>query len=183
MDSDTPTPFDTETHRQRAEQSYQRVRPQYEALAQAIKDILSDAFETTSVKVASIEARAKTIESFGRKVTEPAEADETQPKYPEPLKQITDLAGVRVITFLPREIDYIDQIITREFNIVERLDKRDILVREERFGYQSLHFLVKLKPTRTRLPEYSRFDQLIAEIQVSDDSATCMGRNRARHSI
>lgn len=164
MNSDAP--FDIEAHRQRAEQSYQRVRPQYEALAQSVKEIMSDAFEAASVKVASIEARAKTVESFGKKASEPADTDETQPKYPEPLKQITDLAGVRVITFFPRTIEYVDQIITSEFNIVERIDKRDILVQEERLGYQSLHFLVKLKPSRTRLPEYSRFAQLIAEVQV-----------------
>jgi putative GTP pyrophosphokinase len=166
MTSDDPVPFDVEAHRQRAEQSYQRVRPQYEELAQAIKEILSDAFKAASINVASIEARGKTVESFGNKASEPADTDETQPKYPEPLKQITDLAGVRVITFFPRTIEYIDQIITSEFNVVERIDKRDILIREERFGYQSLHFLVKLKPTRTRLPEYSRFLQLVAEIQV-----------------
>ena len=166
MSSDNPVPFDFEAHRRRTEQEYQSVRGRYEEFSQTIKDILTQAFQSASVNVASIEARAKTVESFGKKASEADDADETQPKYTDPLKQITDLAGVRVITFLPRTIEQIDHIISMELNIVERIDKRDILIREERFGYQSLHFLVKLKPTRTRLPEYSRFAKVIAEIQV-----------------
>ena len=40
------------------------------------------------------------------------------------------------------------------------------LLQEERFGYQSEHYLVKLKNNRTELPEYSLHRGLIAEIQV-----------------
>jgi ppGpp synthetase/RelA/SpoT-type nucleotidyltranferase len=35
-----------------------------------------------------------------------------------------------------------------------------------RFGYQSTHYLVKYLNTRTMMPEYTRFRNLIAEIQV-----------------
>jgi putative GTP pyrophosphokinase len=49
---------------------------------------------------------------------------------------------------------------------MESSDKGDVLRKEERFGYLSVHYLVPLLRQRTDLPEYRRFDGLVAEIQV-----------------
>ena len=46
------------------------------------------------------------------------------------------------------------------------MDLRRALLQEERFGYQSEHYLVKLDSKRTALPEYSSHRGLIAEVQV-----------------
>src|SRR5262249_23133168 len=80
--------------------------------------------------------------------------------------QITDLAGVRIITFFPRTIGQVDETLRHEFTILERIDKTDLLIREEKLGYQSLHYVVALQPNRLSLPEYSRYAGLRAEIQV-----------------
>ncbi|MFZ0052394.1 MAG: hypothetical protein WAK96_11525, partial [Desulfobaccales bacterium] len=39
-------------------------------------------------------------------------------------------------------------------------------IEEDRFGYQSIHYLVKLTDQRSRLPEYEPFGNAIVEIQV-----------------
>jgi hypothetical protein len=57
----------------------------------------------------------------------------------------------------------------------EKNDKLDILQEEERFGYQSGHYLVKLKANRIALSEYSRFEGLIVEIEVKDNFTSCFG--------
>ncbi len=80
--------------------------------------------------------------------------------------QITDLAGVRVITYFPSTLKEIDEMLSQEFKIVERSDMGAELIEEDRFGYQSIHYLVKLTPQRARLPEYDPFALSIAEIQV-----------------
>ncbi len=49
---------------------------------------------------------------------------------------------------------------------MERSDKGAELIEDERFGYQSIHYLVKLTSRRARLPEYDPFADSIAEIQV-----------------
>jgi putative GTP pyrophosphokinase len=82
------------------------------------------------------------------------------------LKQITDLAGVRIITYLPSTVEEVNRLISDEFEIVELSDKGKVLIEEERFGYQSVHYLVRLRPERARLAEYERFTKSIAEIQV-----------------
>ena len=40
------------------------------------------------------------------------------------------------------------------------------MLREERFGYQSEHYLVRLSNKRTALPEYNPHLGLVAEVQV-----------------
>ena len=158
--------FDFAEHRRSAVEDYQRMRPLYESFAGVVRDVLREALAAAHVKAASLEARAKSLDSFGGKAGQPSATDPESPKYNDPLRQITDLAGVRVITFFLDNIGEVDRIINREFAIIERLDKTRLLVEEERLGYQSVHYLVELKANRTALPEYARFAGLRAEVQL-----------------
>jgi putative GTP pyrophosphokinase len=73
---------------------------------------------------------------------------------------------VRVIAFFPKTLVEIDQLIREEFIVVERTDKREDLVEEERFGYASIHYIVRIGVPRATLPEYERFGETTAEIQI-----------------
>ena len=158
--------FDFEAHRSRAVEEYRGLHSLYAEFAAVIHQILESSFTSRGIKVASIEARAKDLKSFGRKAAEPSPIDPNQPKYKDPITEITDMAGVRAIAFFPKTLDQIDLAINNEFDVRERSDKRDILEQEDRLGYQSIHYLVTLKENRTLLTEYSRFRSLIAELQV-----------------
>lgn len=158
--------FNFENHRLQAIQEYQRVRPLYEDYVNTIKNVLSEAFKAKCIKIHSIEARAKAIDSFGNKASMPSPDDPTRPYYPNPLSDITDLAGVRVIVFLPRTLGMVDSVIQAQFEVTEKTDKTLILLEEEKFGYASIHYLVRFKENRTNLLEYSRFKNLVAEIQL-----------------
>src|SRR5205807_601716 len=103
-------PFDFQEHRRATADEYARIRPLYEGFANTIKSILQEALERKSIKVNSIDARAKSLESLGQKATIPAEDNPDAPKYRRPLKEITDLAGVRVITFFPRTVTEVGQL-------------------------------------------------------------------------
>lgn len=158
--------FDFEEHRKRAIDEYQEVERLYEDYAEAVYSILETALEHRGVPgIHSIESRAKTIESFGRKASEASHDDPAAPKYPKPLEDITDLAGVRVITFFLRTVDEVQSVVGEQFEVLERIDKAALLG-AEKLGYQSVHYLVKLKGDRCALPEYARFVGLVAELQV-----------------
>ncbi len=158
--------FDFAKHRRDAVEGYLRVRPQYEAFARAVREILVQALNAANITVNSIEARAKDPESFGMKSERPAEDNPEAPKYPSPLEDITDLAGVRIITFFPRTVASVGECIHREFDVIEHLDHSRARLNEERFGYQSDHYLVNLTSQRISLPEYKPHSGLVAEIQV-----------------
>ncbi|HEX9430768.1 MAG TPA: hypothetical protein VF944_10360 [Candidatus Bathyarchaeia archaeon] len=70
------------------------------------------------------------------------------------------------MTYFPSTLAAIDRMLSDEFRIVERSDKGAALIEEDRFGYQSLHYLVKFSARRSRLPEYETFSDAMAEIQV-----------------
>jgi len=116
--------------------------------------------------VHSIEARAKSVESFGKKASKLADEEGRKPKYSDPLKQITDLAAVRVITFMLSALDEVDKVIREQFEVTERTNKSQLLDDEGRLGYQSVHYIVSMRSDRRDLPEYERFQKLVAEIQV-----------------
>jgi len=158
--------FDFDAHARRATDRYQTVRHTYIDFTQAIYEISKGAVESKEIKVASIEARTKEIESFTKKCLKRSDNDPEAPKYSDPLSQITDLAGTRIITFFLDTIPPVESLINGEFLVVERIDKSDLLKAEEKFGYQSIHFLVRLRPEQANLPKYQPFTNLTAEIQV-----------------
>jgi len=158
--------FDFKRHEEAAVAAYLERRGFFEDLADVVRRILEESLNHRRIKVHSVQARAKDPSSFGRKAAQPSDVDPTQPQYPRPLEQITDLAGVRVITYFPGTLSDIDKVLSTEFDVVERSDKGALLIEEDRFGYQSIHYLVRLTAQRAGLPEYGRFAGAVAEIQV-----------------
>jgi ppGpp synthetase/RelA/SpoT-type nucleotidyltranferase len=75
------------------------------------------------------------------------------------------LLGLRIICYIYSDIKKISDLIRDNFIIHEAEDKSEKLG-IDKFGYQSVHFIVSLSKHRTNLPEYSRFKGIEFEIQV-----------------
>jgi len=161
-----PAPFDFSRHERKAVSDYLAVQPFYVDLASVIARVIEECLRNRDIKVQSVLHRAKSPGSFGRKAATPSEEDPNTPEYAEPLKQITDLAGVRIITYLPATTDEIDKLLYKEFEVVEKSDKGKELIEDERFGYKSVHYLIRVKADRAQLAEYERFAKNVTEIQV-----------------
>jgi len=161
-----PDEFDFDRHRGAAIEGYRQVQPLYLSLAEVAQRILKDTLDGADIRVHSVEARVKSLESFANKACKPSEAEPNRPKYPDPVHEITDLAGVRVITFLPSVVTTVCEHIEREFTVLEKTDKSAELMDEGRFGYQSVHYIAQMSEQRDRLAEYQRFRGLKFEIQV-----------------
>jgi ppGpp synthetase/RelA/SpoT-type nucleotidyltranferase len=138
----------------------------YQDLAEAAKNIIEEALKRRNILIHSIQSRAKDPRSFGKKAAKPSKNDPNKPMYPYPLTDITDQAAIRIITFFPKTIEEISQLIKAEFHVIEYSDKGESLIEEERFGYLSVHYLVTMSNTRRYLPEYQRFQATKVEVQV-----------------
>ena len=158
--------FDFEKHRQHALEAYRRKRHLYQDFLTAMDKILHDTLAEHNIKVAAIVARLKEEKSFGDKAVEPHPNNPNQPKYKNPLDDIQDIVGLRIIALVLKTVDEIDAVLLNEFHIHERTDKSDVLKEEERFGYQSIHYIVSLMENRTTLTEYRKYQHFVAEIQV-----------------
>jgi ppGpp synthetase/RelA/SpoT-type nucleotidyltranferase len=158
--------FDFQAHQQNAFAEYLKVLSFYQRFAAVMRQIVEAAIAHRDIKVQSVQARAKDPASFRTKAARPSDEDPRKPKYPSPLVQISDLVGVRIIAYFPETLLRVDRLLKEEFDITERSDKGAELIEDERFGYQSIHYLVRLAPGRVVLAEYSDFQGIIAEIQV-----------------
>jgi ppGpp synthetase/RelA/SpoT-type nucleotidyltranferase len=66
-----------------------KARYQYEQLCNEIGYILTKRLDENNIEYSAITSRAKTLKSFSEKIS--------RKDYKNPLKDITDLAGVRVV--------------------------------------------------------------------------------------
>jgi ppGpp synthetase/RelA/SpoT-type nucleotidyltranferase len=79
-----------------ARAAYARVQPLYERLAAEIQHMLETRLAEAGPTPVSITHRSKTIESFAAKIA--------RKNYNDPLSQMTDLAGVRVVCAFEAEL-------------------------------------------------------------------------------
>lgn len=138
---------------------YDDKRETYNSFAKTVSDLIERLMAAKNISHHSISFRCKTKESLERKV-------DIKQSY-EALEDITDLAGVRIITHFADDVDVVASMVESEFKVdkVNSIDKRAALD-PDRFGYLSLHYVVSLKKERDTLQEYSAFKSLKLEIQI-----------------
>lgn len=83
------------------------------------------------------------------------------------LEDLTDIAGIRVVTYYSEDVDKVAKVIEEEFTVDRKnsIDKRAAL-EPDRFGYCSLHYIVEMSPTRLSLTENMSYIGLKCEIQI-----------------
>lgn len=125
-----------------------------------LQGLVGEILANTKLQVHSITGRTKDRASLLRKLSGGSG------KYDD-LSKVTDICGVRVITYFESDVDKVASAIEAEFDIDSdnSVDKR-ALFDPDRFGYLSLHYVVSLTKRRADLLEYRRFRGLKAEIQV-----------------
>ena len=120
-------------------QQYRELVPTLEQLAKNAYDLLRRALREQGIYVTAFEYRVKTEQSLAGKL------ERKGAKY-KSISDITDLVGLRVITFYTDEVDKVAVIAKRVFDIdwQESVDKRK-LHQLDSFGYNSLHYICRLK--------------------------------------
>ena len=133
----------------------------YERFAKKVEEIMGFALETDGIKVAALTSRAKDPSSFKSKI------EAAGGRYTDPLRQVTDLAGARIIVYNLSQIDRVAKLIEENFNVDrENTEDRRQAQDPQKFGYVSLHYVVQLTPERSRLIEFREFANMKCEIQV-----------------
>jgi ppGpp synthetase/RelA/SpoT-type nucleotidyltranferase len=120
-------------------QQYRELVPQLEVMAKKAYDLLRRALREQGIYVTAFEYRVKTEQSLAGKL------ERKGAKY-KSIYDITDLVGLRVITFYTDEVDKVAVIAKRIFDIdwQESVDKRK-LHQLDSFGYNSLHYICRFQ--------------------------------------
>ena len=136
---------------------YPPICQKHERLAKNLKEALEIFLNNAGIAVLNIPHRIKEFESFW---------DKTQRKgYKDPFKETEDICGLRIICYYPSDLDTISNLINSEFDVIESVDKADLL-EPEKFGYRSTHFIVTVKKEWLNAPNYRSLGGIKAEIQV-----------------
>ena len=133
-------------------QQYRELLPTLEEVAKKAYDLLRRALREQGIYVTAFEYRVKTEQSLAGKL------ERKGAKY-KSIYDITDLVGLRVITFYTDEVDKVAVIAKRVFDIdwQESVDKRK-LHQLDSFGYNSLHYICRLQENPASLQGDLRFE-------------------------
>lgn len=88
-------------------------------------------------------------------------------KYTNPIEQIMDISGIRIIAYTNQDVSDICKILQDEFLIDKGNsgNKADMLA-TDKVGYLSVHYVLQLSKKRLELVEYKEYENLKCEVQV-----------------
>ena len=139
---------------------YDQQCARYTEFTEKIKKLVEDLIKEKGTHVHSVTSRIKDRADLQAKL------ERSKEKYMK-FNDVTDISGIRIITYFADEVDTVAEIIQKEFDIdiKHSVDMRAFLD-PDRFGYLSLHYVAKLPATRLKLTEYQRFSDCKVEIQM-----------------
>jgi len=121
---------------------YTRLLPRYEEYAIVLDRIVRSAVAGLA-PYAIVQTRAKTIPTFTEKILR------KRARFDNPVRQLTDLCGGRIIVHTVNELDPVCRFIESAFAIdwQESCVPTNLLSTRE-FGYRSIHYVVSIDPER-----------------------------------
>ena len=149
-----------DTHAQELLAQYDSLLPVYTQMADIIPDKLKGFFDEAGIIVAAVEHRVKARESLAGKLRLKGG------KYRD-IFDITDLVGIRVITFYIDDVDKVASVLERLFEIdwENSIDKRKAHEIDS-FGYLSLHYICRIPESAYTDPEHPEVNKIRFEVQM-----------------
>ncbi|GAB4012301.1 DUF429 domain-containing protein [Nocardioides ultimimeridianus] len=125
---------------------------------QLVTSILDDA----GINYLTVTGRAKTVTSFAGKAVRTVEG---RPLYTDPLREITDQIGTRVITYVHSDVQAVAELLGQAFVVLDDRDMGQETASEGRFGYASRHLLIGVEPDGGGAG-YETLRDLHAQVQI-----------------
>ena len=147
-------------HAQEMLAQYNRLLPVFTQMEKVIPERLKGFFDDAGIIVAAMEHRVKTEESLAGKIKLKGW------KYKD-IFDITDIVGVRVITFYIDDVDKVASIVERLFDVDwdYSIDKRKAHEIDS-FGYLSLHYICRIPESVYSDPECPELNKIRFEVQM-----------------
>jgi predicted RNase H-like nuclease/ppGpp synthetase/RelA/SpoT-type nucleotidyltranferase len=128
-----------------AVKAYAAMQPELRELTDRSVALITSMLDDAGINYLSVVGRAKSVASFAAKAQREVDGE---PVYSDPLKEITDQIGIRVITYLRSDVTAVADLLSDQLTVLDDRDMGQVTASEGRFGYASRHLLVALDPTR-----------------------------------
>lgn len=136
--------------------AYAEIYPAYHRLAKCMNRLLRERLDAAGLRLVEVTTRAKEPGSFVKKALRKG--------YADPLKEIGDKAGARVVVPFARDRGRIVDVCSEVLSLTDLEDKRDKLG-SERIGYLGVHYTASFRED-VLAPEELDLLGLRAELQI-----------------
>ncbi|GKX50623.1 GTP pyrophosphokinase [Budvicia aquatica] len=131
----------------------------FELLGKHVAFIIETLLQQNNIDYLSVGYRTKSKQGVLEKIE--------RKEYKNPIEDLTDISGIRIILYFETDIDKVCNIISSTFNI----DKKNSMDNSNRLstdkvGYRSVHYVCDIGEGRKELSEYEFISNLKCEIQV-----------------
>jgi predicted RNase H-like nuclease/ppGpp synthetase/RelA/SpoT-type nucleotidyltranferase len=115
--------------------------PEREQASRDAVALVAGILDDAGINYLSVDGRAKSIASFTEKA---GRSDGGVLLYPDPLRDIADQLGVRVITFVAGDVDAAAALLSENLVVLDDRDLGELTASEGRFGYASRHLQLQI---------------------------------------
>ncbi|MBX4975080.1 GTP pyrophosphokinase [Rhizobium lentis] len=133
--------------------------PRHNALTNAIKLVSESLLKESKVAYLAVTGRTKPIADCLEK--------SRRKKYRNPIEQLTDISGIRIIVYFDFDVRAVSNIIEENFAVdAQNSSNREDILSADQFGYRSVHYVCELNDDRAKLHEYRAMAGLKFEFQI-----------------
>ncbi|WP_281258403.1 GTP pyrophosphokinase [Nocardioides gansuensis] len=144
-----------------AVRAYAAIQPGLHRATDRFVELVTTLLDDAGINYLSVTGRAKSVASFAAKA---ARTVDGRPLYADPMREITDQIGVRVITYVHSDVAAVAEVLDDQLRVLDDRDMGEETAREGRFGYASRHLVVATDDATA-----SAYDDLrdhVASVQV-----------------
>ncbi len=147
----------------RAVAEYRERHPRLVEATERYVEMVQALLDDAGINYLSVSGRTKSVESFEGKAERIVDGT---PLHPNPIEDITDGVGVRVITYVKSDVTAVADLLAQELAVLEDRDLGLETERAGRWGYASRHMLVAVDASRTVPHAYESLRRLSASVQI-----------------
>jgi putative GTP pyrophosphokinase len=129
----------------------------YQQLGEQVTHALKTILQEQNISVLAVKYRVKSLDNFLEKIH--------RKNYTNPFIEMEDICGVRIIYHFTSDITKIDEMIQKEFDVIDIINKTNENTPTQ-FGYRSHHYIAKIKKEWLTTPHFRGLKDIKFELQV-----------------
>ncbi|MBC7596126.1 MAG: DUF429 domain-containing protein [Kineosporiaceae bacterium] len=146
-----------------AVQAFAATQPELREATKRYVALVTALLDEAGINYLSVTGRTKSVASFAAKA---ARSVDGRAAFADPLTDITDQIGVRVITYLHSDVAAVADLLAEELAILGDRDLGQETANEGQWGYASRHLLVGPNPLTGAPATDERLHGRIAQVQI-----------------
>jgi ppGpp synthetase/RelA/SpoT-type nucleotidyltranferase len=143
--------------------SYAAMHPDLVLAGAEAVQLVTSVLDEAGINYLSVSGRTKSVASFAEKSTR---SEDGVRLYTDPLREIGDQLGVRVITYVRDDVAAVADLLADQVVLADDRDLGRETASQGRFGYASRHLQIVLDAAREGQPAYAHLAGRNVQVQI-----------------